>query len=752
MGHRDKTGAAIIRESSGMSWVYEGLRVFCLWLFKLGLSVVVLSARSVWWAMGVLFFQHLILFGPHYVGEATFYRDFANIYYPLTSFWVSWVKAGVFPHWVPFPNLGLPFILTMQSGVFYPPFWIFPAFDFLHYTLLAANVVAALHVLGGVIGAWCYARLLGMSVGAACLVGVAFQFMGCLYNNLQHPDMIRAYAWLPWLFWATHLSFSARCLNARHLLLPLFVWLFVTGAYQGNLIAHSFVLTVFVGLSAVQAYVARERASWVTTRLYLQLLGLALLGLLLSSIYLWPTYELLDYQTRSAMGVKDMRHYWSFSYWHTAIMQSHQEGVYTWQAMISAFITVPVFCLLFFMHLKFLRREWLLVVMTLLSILLAAGHSTPVYRWLVDVFPMLGYSRLLSSDYRGLFCFGLILLAGKLLDDYLEGKLSGYWRGRFTLCIGLLVTYLLLGWLFSAVQLLPPSVIEPLIEKYHGFIVVPYYVLVLWSNTITIFDPWHWLIALGLALLVWASLYFFQHKRTALLCSVIALTLISGFLHWHQEREYWQYKTDDEKFYSGLDMKSPLPVRDVIAEGLPQRPACRNDAGYDVWRAYFLGTFMCNLKDALNVKPRVVVDRSLPLYEYMIEPARPVVLTENALSDCQPEILSAGHASSASIRQTYFGLQEVHYQVSASKDFCFVENELFFPGWSGSIEGESEQITAGPYCDALRSWCLPAGEYGFKTRYETPGLRSGLIASALALAAYALILGVYGWRRFKKPA
>jgi len=709
--------------------------------------VVSVSTR-VGLAMAVLLLQHLLLFLPHYTGEATFYRDFTNIYYPLTAFWMSWVEAGVFPHWVPFPNLGLPFILTMQSGIFYPPFWIYTLFDSLAYTLIAANVAMALHVLGGAIGAWCYARLLGLSIGAACLAAVAFQFMGCLYNNLQHPDMIRAYAYLPWLFWVVYLSPSAHSLSARHLLLPLILCLFVTGAYQGNLIAQSFVLTVFVLLSAAQAYVVRLRTSMVTTRLYLQLLGLALLGLLMSSVYLWPTYELLDYQTRSSIGVKDMRHHWNFSYWHTAIMPSNIEGIYVWQAMISTFVTVPVFCLLFFINRGFLRREWLLIVITILSILLAAGRNTPLYGWLVEFFPMLGYSRLLSSDYRGLFCFGLILLAAKLLDDYLEGKLSGYWISRAGLCIGVLLAYLLFGWLQMEIEQLPSAVTQRLIEDYRWVVMVFYYPLNFISRTITIFDPQHWLMAIALAVPVWASLYVFRHRRTLLLSSLIVLTLASGLWHWYLEREYWQFKTDVGRFYSGLDMGSPLPAIAVIDDPLPQRPACRHDVGYDVWRAYFLGTFMCNLKDALNVRPRVVVDQSLPLYEYMIMSARPMPITEEALSHCQPEKLLEILPSDV-IRQASFGLQEIRYQVNSTKDFCFVENELFFPGWTGSIEGQSGQISARPYCEALRSWCLPAGDYMFEAHYETPGLRAGLMASLLALAGYGWLLGFYGWRRFR---
>jgi len=701
----------------------------------------------VWLAMGVLLAQHLILFWPHYTGDATFYRDFTDIYYPLTAFWVSLLKEGIFPHWTPFANLGLPFILTMQSGIFYPPFWMFVGLDFLSYTLVAANVVAALHVLGGAFGAWCYARLLGMSIGAACFAAVAFQFMGCLYNNLQHPDIVRAYAYLPWVLWSVYLSPSARSLNARHFLLPLFLYLFVTSAYQGNLIAQSFVLTVLVLLSGMQAYALKLRASITTTRLYFQLLGLALLGLLMCSVYLWPTYQLLDYQART-LGVKDFRHHWHFSYWHTVIMPSHQDGIYAIQAMISAFITVPVFCLLFFINRGFLRREWLLIVITILSILLAAGRNTPFYGWLVDLFPMLGYSRLLSSDYRGLFCFGLILLAARLLDEYLQGKLSGYWVSRAGLCIGVLLSYLLFGWLQMEIQQLPPAVTQGLIEDHRWAVMVFYYVLNFFSRTITIFDPQHWLIALVLALLVWASLYIFRRRRDLLLSSIVGLTLVSGFWQWNMEREYWQLRPDMSKFYSGVNLQGPLPTTTMSLEPMEQRPACQRDAT-NPWHAYLLGKFACGVKDALNVKPRMLVDQSPLLYEYMIQPPRLVPLAETALSDCQPETLLKIYPPSDVIRQTSFGLQQIRYQVNSTKDFCFVENELFFPGWSGIMDGKPEKVSARPYCNALRAWCLPAGDYGFEAYYETPGLRTGFMASLLALAAYGGLLGFYGWRRFR---
>lgn len=704
------------------------------------------GSRSAWLAMAVLLLQHLLLFWPHYTGDATFYRDFTNIYYPLTTFWISLVKEGVFPHWAPFANLGLPFILTMQSGIFYPPFWLFTWSDALPYTLQAANVVLALHVLGGAIGAWCYARLLGMSIGAACLVAVAFQFMGCLYNNLQHPDMIQAYAYLPWLFWSVHFSTTATRLSLRHWLLPLLLCLFVTGAYQGNLIAHSFVLVVWCLLCWLRASLSPAQGIKIATRLYGQLAGLAVLGLLLAAVYLWPTYQLMDYQSRSE-GTADFRHYWDFTYWHTLIMPSNIEGIYVWQAMISAFITVPVFCLLFFVRFTFLRKEWPLVAMTTLSVLLAAGFSTPVYKWLVEVFPMLGYSRLLSSDYRGLFCFGLILLAGKLLDDYLQGKMAPIIIKRSWLCLGVLGFYLIFGLLGEQFAQASEATLEKWIGNYHFMFVPIYYLLSFHAGTMTVFYSFHWIIALILAAAVWSALYLFRHRQTSLLVVLIFLTLLSGFIQWRMERDSWQLTASMSEVYPGLRQNERLPVLELLQQPLPERPPCLEGQGY--WPAYLLGKFVCHVKDALNVKPRVVVNKMPILYDYMVGGAKPLPVTARQLSTCEPEWLSTVVEQPEIVEQISYGLQDIHYKIHAADNLCFVTTGLFFPGWSGAISTTGENVQAQSYCDALRVWCVPAGEYTLDLNYETPGLRSGFRVSLLALAVYGWLLGVYGWRRLR---
>lgn len=598
---------------------------------------------------------------------------------------------------------------------------------------------------GGAVGALCYARLLGMSWGAAVFCAVAFQFMGCQYNNLQHPDMIRAYAYLPWLMWASHVKDSETHLMGRHWLLPVFTLLFVTGAYQGNLIAHSFVLALWVLMSAIRAVVIRRDIAKQLMILYGQMVGLGVMGLLLASAYLWPTYLMMDYQTRSE-GIHDLRHIWDISFWHTLIMTSHQEGVYTWQAMISAFVTVPVFVLLFFMRWGFLRSEWPLVFMTTLSVLLAMGHTSPVYSWWVDQIPMLGYSRLLSSDYRGLFCFGLILLAGKLWDEYQQGELSGIWAQRFICCAGVLVFYLVLGILGEVLSSRPELIPEIVSEDYPWTLWPLYQLLLFHSRSITIFDASHWGIALLQVLVFFMAIRWLRDKSVWLLLVVISLEFFSGFWHWHAERGYWQLRENPALFYAGVENPAQPPMLSVFTPLLTHRPACYEPGG-EAWRPYLLGEFMCNVKDALIVKPRVVVDRSLPLYRYMIQEGRPLSVDQPTLSRCEPEWLDTAKPEPEKIQQIHFGLQDIQYQVNAADNFCFVENELFFPGWSGHIAGQSGEIQAQSYCGALRSWCLPAGEYVFETRYETPGLRVGLFSSALALLIYVVLCVFFYWRR-----
>ena len=73
--------------------------------------------------------------------------------------------------WMPFQSMGYPFLLNLQTGVFYPPMWVFPLLR-IPYTLPAAVVLQCLHVFAGALGMYVLARALLRSQARGASRGV----------------------------------------------------------------------------------------------------------------------------------------------------------------------------------------------------------------------------------------------------------------------------------------------------------------------------------------------------------------------------------------------------------------------------------------------------------------------------------------------------------------------------------------------------------------------------------------------------
>jgi hypothetical protein len=54
------------------------------------------------------------------------------------------------------------------------------------------------------------------------------------------------------------------------------------------------------------------------------------------------------------------------------------------------------------------------------------------------------------------------------------------------------------------------------------------------------------------------------------------------------------------------------------------------------------------------------------------------------------------------------------------------------------------------YCGALRSWCLPPGDYDFTASYRAPWLREGALLSSVFLLLYIglCLQRFYGERKY----
>lgn len=131
-----------------------------------------------------------------FLGETFFSRDVAPFFYPMKHFLAASVRAGELPLWNPWVAGGEPFFASLQPGLLYPGSVVLygipmpAAFDWLvvlHYPLAGVGLSLLLR-------RWNHGWTAAVLGGVAFMLGGFFVSLGNFVNNLQ------TVAWLPWLF------------------------------------------------------------------------------------------------------------------------------------------------------------------------------------------------------------------------------------------------------------------------------------------------------------------------------------------------------------------------------------------------------------------------------------------------------------------------------------------------------------------------------------------------------------------------
>lgn len=123
-------------------------------------------------------------------------RDHFDYFQPLRYFTAQELKAGHLPYWNPYNAAGEPWLANPQTGVFYPPSWLFLALPF--ETAYMLFLLLHLILLGW--GAYLlFAR--NASPGAAMIGAAALMFSGPVLSLLDVQNNLATLAWIPLALW-----------------------------------------------------------------------------------------------------------------------------------------------------------------------------------------------------------------------------------------------------------------------------------------------------------------------------------------------------------------------------------------------------------------------------------------------------------------------------------------------------------------------------------------------------------------------
>jgi hypothetical protein len=120
-------------------------------------------------------------------------RDIQLFFIPHKHILWESLQAGDLPLWTPFIRTGYPVLANFQSGVFYPPHWLYAVLPF----FTGFNLLIVLHLLLGGLSAYVLCRCLGFGPVPAWVGAVAYMLGGYLVSLTNLVNVLQTAAWAP---------------------------------------------------------------------------------------------------------------------------------------------------------------------------------------------------------------------------------------------------------------------------------------------------------------------------------------------------------------------------------------------------------------------------------------------------------------------------------------------------------------------------------------------------------------------------
>ena len=325
----------------------------------------------------VLLLAIAVVYGPELTfRKAFFYFDISSLNLPARAWGFRQIREGYFPQWCPHWGTGFPFVAESQSGICYPP-------NYLFYPWLRCWKAYALLYLGHLLLAGSGAYLLfrrWASVNGSLLGALMFALGGRLLAHQIHTAIAEALAWFPLVLF--FLDRFARQGRKRDLLAATIAagMQLLAGAFQAVLCCQTGYLIFVVA------------HLWISPSRWTRLLGgytlMSLLAAGLGAILLLPTVELFGYSLR-AEGLSRQWSSWGtwtpqlwvtafvpYLYGHLGYGNAWLQGPTPWceVGLYHGILALPLAAVGLLSH----RRlgVWLMAVLVVGGLILASGPAS----------------------------------------------------------------------------------------------------------------------------------------------------------------------------------------------------------------------------------------------------------------------------------------------------------------------------------------------------------------------------------------
>ena len=291
-------------------------------------------------------------------GEVFTVRDHFDYFQPLRWFTATELQAGRLPLWNPYNASGEPWLANPQTGVFYPPSWLFLVLPF--FTAYMLFLMLHLILLGW--GSYLlFAR--SASKGAALVGAAALVFSGPVLSLLDVSNNLATLAWIPLAWWCA-----------------------AEGAWRrgGAVLALSFlggepffaaicaVSYAAIGLARPDPRASSERRLPDLRGRLMPVAGAGLLAFGLSAIQLFPFLEMLRHSDR-AKGLDPalvLMHSMNWSDWLLFLVPIERGATQQFIPQVYAGIVVILLALL-----GIRRKTWPWMVLLVCSVAVSFGPA-----------------------------------------------------------------------------------------------------------------------------------------------------------------------------------------------------------------------------------------------------------------------------------------------------------------------------------------------------------------------------------------
>lgn len=674
----------------------------------------------------VLALQNLIIFFNHYFVGHGFPWDFPMSYYAMTVFWTTSVDSGIFPHWVPFQSMGYPLGMNLQTGIYYPPLWIFPTFH-IPYTLTNAVRLQCLHVLFGSLGMFLFVKFIFKSSSYGLISAIAFQFFGGFYSNAQHVDIIRAYSLTPWLLYSSSFKNFANIdsfrIQPRNLLLPPLTYLMATGGYPGNFISSVFIIEIYIVLQSIYEPLSKiiESPKAYLKKIVYPIVTLSILlflGITMASIHLGPAWILKDELVRStSIDTTSKMGLWIE---HIPGLFLSNRRLPSEISMTSSYVTLPVFIMLFFMPIYKLKQYWVFLVILLLNCLMIAGDNSFIWRYISKIISPLSLSRFPASDYRAYISIMIITLSILGIKAVVNHKISRESIFGRSLILCLIVGFGMKSGLYTEYKDLWLSDVSLQMNA---------------TNLQSISAA----IVTFVMLLIIFLIYNLKIKEKIVASLIVSMIMFHGITTIIDMSGCWSFP-NLESYYSSLPLiKNSELVTYNVFRNLPERRPEREilsmpqDIAKFPWKGYLNGSYMMEDYGGSVLQVRKEIEQNHKYKEFMQMKWQPLLMdvklleefTDGKIKINNDVLFSASkYNKQMSVTQIHYGINTTLYDIHLDKKELMIENETYFPGWQAELinkqSGDKLILNASPVNNVFRGWLLPQGNYEMKATFELP--------------------------------